>query len=118
MQTDDTNRLAEKIAKLIAAESGGGELATLFAGIEKINHRLDKLESASSNPQSAIRDPQSDGPRSANGDLQSQHPSLDKLTIAEAIADSIFGSQFKEKACQFETDKPCDHCSMCNSRGF
>ena len=82
-------------------------VAALFAAIEKINHRLDKLESG----------------RQAN--LRSEipnlkpHPSLDKLNIAEAIADSIFGSQFKEKACTFEPNgKPCDHCSMCNSRGF
>ena len=47
-----------------------------------------------------------------------QHPSLDKLRVAEAIADSIFDAKLKEKACQFEPDKPCDHCSMCNSRGF
>lgn len=106
MQNKDIQNLTEKIAKLIVAESSGPELATLFASIEKINHRLDKLESSSPTP------------RTANGDLQSQHPSLDKLAIAEAIADSIFGSQFKEKACQFEPDKPCDHCSMCNSRGF
>lgn len=80
------------------------DLAALFAAIEKLNHRLDRVEQA--NPQSTM-------PTS-----QITHPSLDKLNIAEAIADSIFGSQFKEKACQFEPDKPCDHCSMCNSRGF
>lgn len=77
-------------------------VAALFAAIEKINHRLDKLE----NTDVAIGDP------------QLTHPSLDKLNIAEAIADSIFGSQYKEKACTFEPSKPCDHCSMCNSRGF
>ena len=80
------------------------DLAALFAAVEKINHRLDRIEQAT--PQSNISDP------------PFKHPSLDKLNIAEAIADSIFGSQFKEKACQFEPDKPCDHCSMCNSRGF
>jgi hypothetical protein len=63
---------------------------------------LDALEQTI--PQSAIRNP------------QATHPSLDKLNIAEAIADSIFG--VKEKACTFEPSKPCDHCSMCNSRGF
>ncbi len=78
------------------------DLATLFASIAKINHRLDKLEGSQATPI----------------DLKPPHPSLDKLNIAEAIADSIFGSQFKEKACQFEPGKPCDHCSMCNSRGF
>lgn len=78
------------------------ELAALFGAIEKINHRLDKLE----------------GAHTMSVEIKPPHPSLDKLNIAEAIADSIFGSEFKEKACQFEPDKPCDHCSMCNSRGF
>ena len=78
------------------------DTASIFAAIEKINHRLDKIEGASA----------------TFIDTKPPHPSLDKLSIAEAIADSIFGSEFKEKACQFEPSKPCDHCSMCNSRGF
>ena len=78
------------------------DLAALFGAVEKINHRLDRLE----------------GVQSVSIELKPPHPSLDKLSIAEAIADSIFGSEFKEKACQFEPSKPCDHCSMCNSRGF
>ncbi len=84
--------------------SSKNELASLFAAIEKLNRRLDKMEQA--NPQTPMPS------------LQPPHPSLDKLNIAEAIADSIFGSQAKEKACTFEPSKPCDHCSMCNSRGF
>jgi hypothetical protein len=79
------------------------DVATLFAAIEKITHRLDKLE-GNHTTSIEIKPP--------------PHPSLDKLNIAEAIADSIFGSEFKEKACQFEPGKPCDHCLMCNSRGF
>lgn len=87
------------------------DLANLFAAIEKIGHRLDKIEqnaalSQISNLTSDVSNP------------QIPHPSLDKLNIAEAIADSIFSHYNKEKACQFEPDKPCDHCSMCNSRGF
>ena len=81
------------------------DLASLFAAVEKINHRLDKLED-SSIPYSAPRAP------------QPKHPSLEKFNVAEAIADSIFSHYKKEKACQFEPGKPCDHCSMCNSRGF
>ena len=106
MASTETQKLAEKIAKILSSEPQTSDLAALFASVEKINHRLDKLEQTPANPRSAIHD------------SQSIHPSLDKLNIAEAIADSIFGSQFKEKACQFEPDKPCDHCSMCNSRGF
>lgn len=102
----DSKHLAEKIAKLLEFETQNTDMAAIFAGLEKINHRLDKLEQAETthNPSLITH--------------HSPHPSLDKLNIAEAIADSIFGSQFKEKACQFEPDKPCDHCSMCNSRGF
>jgi len=98
--------LAEKIARLLESETQPNEMAALFASIEKLNHRLDKLEN-SINPRSAIRDP------------QSIHPSKEKFSVAEAIADEIFAGIQKEKACTFEPNgKPCDHCAMCNSRGF
>ena len=87
------------------------DLANLFAAIEKIGHRLDKIEQG--NVLSQISNFRSEIPN-----VHLPHPSLDKLNIAEAIADGIFSHYNKEKACQFEPDKPCDHCSMCNSRGF
>lgn len=88
----------------MSSKKDENELSRILASIEEINERLNKLERTGSNAE--FRLPQLD------------HPSLDKLNIAEAIADSIFGSQAKEKACTFEPSKPCDHCSMCNSRGF
>jgi hypothetical protein len=109
MASPDTQKLAEKIAKLLEGETHPPDHASLFAAIEKINHRLDKLEANSAGRGSALRMPHSD------------HPSLEKLNIAEAIADAVFAGvqgMHKEKACQFEPGKPCDHCSMCNSRGF
>ena len=97
--------LVEKIARLLEAESQP-DLALLYASIEKLNHRLDKLEAAA-DLRSGIPHP------------QPSHPSLDKLDIAEAIADEIFAGIQKEKACTFEPNgKPCDHCAMCNTRGF
>ena len=106
MTNKTENNLAEKIVKLIESEAKNSDVASLFASIEKLNRRLEKLE-ASINPQSAIRNP------------QSHHPSLEKFDVAEAIADEIFAGLQKEKACTFEPNgKPCDHCSMCNSRGF
>ena len=93
--------LAEKIARLLESETKPNDMASLFASIEKINRRLDRLES----PQSR--------------DLKPEHPSLEKFDIAEAIADEIFAGLKKEKACTFEPNgKPCDHCAMCSSRGF
>ena len=81
------------------------DLANIFATLEKINHRLDKLETAV--------------PKSEIANLQSIHPSQERFEIAEAIADAVFKGVHKEKACAFEPNgKPCDHCSMCSSRGF
>lgn len=100
MQNEEVKNLADTIAQLITAENKKGELSTLFACIEKINNRLDKLEKPSSNPQSV-------------------HPSQERFAVAEAIADAVFDIKSKEKACTFEPNgKPCDHCSMCSSRGF
>jgi hypothetical protein len=102
----DTQKLAERIARLLESEQQGGDLASVFASLEKINHRLDKLE-AFSNPQSAIRNP------------QSVHPSQEKFAVLEAVADQIIEGLKTEKACTFEPNgRPCDHCSMCSSRGF
>jgi hypothetical protein len=112
MPSPDNQKLAEKIARLLEGESQAPEHATLFAAIEKINHRLDKIEAA--RPQGSL-------PPSAIYHQPPTHPSLDKLNIAEAIADAVFAGvqgMHKEKACQFEPARPCDHCSMCNSRGF
>lgn len=93
------------------SDSQPKDLAALFAAIERIGHRLDKIEQGSGSSQIAKI-------RSEISNPQPNHPSLDKLNVAEAIADSIFSHYQKEKACQFEPERPCDHCSMCNSRGF
>ena len=103
----DTKKLAERIAKLLETEQQGSDLASVFASLEKINHRLDKLETSSSNRRSQIPIP------------KSTHPSQEKFAVLEAVADQIIEGLKNEKACTFEPNgKPCDHCSMCNSRGF
>jgi hypothetical protein len=106
MENRDTERLAEKIARLIAAESTNADLSSLLKSIDALAARLDKLEAGSSNPKSQIQIP------------KSVHPSQDRFAIAEAIVDDLFARDAKEKACAFETSKPCDHCAMCSSRGF
>ncbi len=100
----EINRLADKIAKILEAETQQQDMPLLFAGMEKINHRLDKLERALL-----------DG---VDVPAQIQHSSLDRFSVSETIADEILSETKNEKACQFEPDKPCDHCSMCSSRGF
>ena len=101
-----TESLAQKIAQLLEAESLPANLSSIQASLDAINARLEKLEAANTNLQSPIPVP------------SSTHPSFDKFAIAEAIADQIFTAKGAEKACTFEPSKPCDHCSMCSSRGF
>jgi len=106
MQENYSN-LAEKIARLLESDSPRTDLCSIQASIEKINLRLDKIESAIANPKSEISNP------------ILAHPSQSRFTLAEAIADAIIDSKTNEKACSFEPNgKPCDHCGMCSSRGF
>jgi hypothetical protein len=107
MRRIESREVAEKVEQIVRSKAAEGELAHILTALEKINSRLDNLESALANPQSAIPNP------------HSLHPSREKFSIAEAIADAIFDGNQKEKACAFEPNaKPCDHCSMCSSRGF
>ena len=46
MASTETQKLADKIAKILSSEPQPTDLAALFASVEKINHRLDKLEQA------------------------------------------------------------------------
>ena len=107
MENERITGLAAKIAQLIPSESKPGDLSSIQKSLDEISLRLDKLESSLANPQSAIHNP------------QLNHPSHERFNIAEAIADSVFDKYKTEKVCTFEPhDKPCDHCSMCSSRGF
>ena|SRR5438270_2256581 len=106
MASTENQKLAEKLLKILESGTANPDLAALFASIEKINHRLDKLESARA---------ESPEVRAA----RSPHPSTERFSIAEAIADAVFDARSNEKTCTFEpNDRPCDHCSMCSARGF
>jgi hypothetical protein len=106
MPQGSTKELAEKIARILESDTRNLVLSEVSDSIKKINERLTKIE-ASLNPQSQVPNP------------KTVHPSQEKFTVAEAMADEIFAGIKREKACTFEPNgKPCDHCSMCNSRGF
>ncbi len=109
MSNDKSQKLMEKIALLLQEEEKGSDDSVfLRENFAKINQRLDKIESSllTQNPKSQIPNP------------KLLHPSLDKLRIIEEIVEELFANQQTEKACILETNKPCDNCSMCNSRGF
>ncbi|HLM03166.1 MAG TPA: hypothetical protein VK400_19090 [Pyrinomonadaceae bacterium] len=114
MINENTQKLAERIALLLQQESGEqpkDDFSALQATLEKINQRLDKIETQiavqNSNPQSQIPNP------------KSFHPSQEKFAVAEAIVPEILEHFQTKKACTFEPNgKPCDHCAMCSTRGF
>jgi hypothetical protein len=108
MSNEKNQKLMEKIARLLHEEKSSDEAAFIRQSLEKINQRLDNIESqiVLSNPKSPIPNP------------KPVHPSQEKLRIIEEIVEELFSTGQLEKACIIETNKPCDNCSMCNSRGF
>ncbi len=109
MENENTQILAEKIARLLQTETQNADFYSLQANLEKINQRLDRIESQITfqNPKSKIQNP------------KSNHSSQEKFTNLEELADEITNNLQTEKACPYEpTGKPCDHCAMCSSRGF
>jgi len=109
MENANTQKLAEQIAQLLQNNAKGSDDDFLRASLEKINQRLDKIESEITiqNPNSKIQNP------------KSLHPSQEKFLNLEELADEIINGLQAEKPCPYEpTAKPCDNCSMCNSRGF
>jgi ABC-type Zn2+ transport system substrate-binding protein/surface adhesin len=109
MENENTQILAEKIARLLQSETQNADFYSLQANLEKINQRLDRIESQISVENSKFK----------IQDSKSFHTSQEKFTNLEELADEITQSSQMEKACPYEpTGKPCDHCAMCNSLGF
>ena len=116
MTNENTQKLAERIALLLQQESAPpkDDFSALQATLEKINQRLDKIES-----QFAAQNLNKTQHSALSTQHLTPHPSQEKFAIAEAIVPEILEHFEKEKACTFEPNgKPCDHCAMCSSRGF
>ena len=111
MENGKVQNLAQKIALLLQENEKGDDFASLRESLEKINQRLDKIES-----QIAV---QNLNLKSQTSNPKSFHVSQERFTDLEALADEIIANLQSEKACPYEpTAKPCDNCSMCSSRGF
>jgi hypothetical protein len=102
--SEKAKQIADRAAKRLNGNSND-EVALMRENIARLNSRIKQLESQII-PQSAIRNP------------QSEHPSLDKFNVAEAVVEELVSFFEQEKACMFEPNKSCDKCSMCSSRGF
>ena len=109
---DQAKVIAERIARRMAGNSVapqssgsdiGSELAAMRVSLSELQNRLVQIEAKIGAPR--VHSP--------------WHPSLDRFGVEEATVSELVDFFQNEKACSLEPGgKPCDHCSMCSSRGF
>lgn len=146
-EQDRVRELAERVARRLAdsaqGESSssspeGGEMDALRESLSEIQRRLARIESsirdggATEQPASQSRAGASTQPPptphttptrsmwlSGTYVPATSHPSQEQFTgIGEAVSELVEFFE-REKTCTVEPGgKPCDHCGMCNSRGF
>jgi hypothetical protein len=132
-------------AKRDSGANVGDELAALRASVSEIGQRLTQIEShvtgnAASRPadtrqpkpqqsqpsQNRSSQPEHTSPQPAGNPahwlsgtyVPAVHPSEERFGIDEAVSELVEFFE-REKVCNVEPGgKPCDHCSMCSSRGF
>jgi hypothetical protein len=122
----------------------GEELSVMRASLEELQKRLARIEShvthkheddtfraerstESSEQGNAWRQPggafatttASRSPWLSGIYVPATHPSQEKFGVEEAAVSELVDFFEGEKKCELEPGgKPCDHCAMCNTRGF
>lgn len=105
MRDEQKQALAERIASALHNDSSADGNEQVWKAIEDLGNRLEAIEKSLS----------SSGTSVGSSRVVTRHPSLDKYAVLEASE----SNGDKEKHCTFEPHgRVCDHCSMCNSRGF
>ncbi|MGH9967653.1 MAG: hypothetical protein ACREBG_07435 [Pyrinomonadaceae bacterium] len=112
------------------------ELAAMRAGLNELQKRLSQIEAkvqsgtgetvtgaagygTGSRSSSEERVLLTHSPWLAGVNASAAHPSQEKFGVEEAVVSELVDFFEKEKTCSLEPGgKPCDHCSMCSSRGF
>ena len=126
-----------------AAPGAGGEVEQLRASLRELQQRLAHVESHVGHGEDCGPQPQRQPPAAASGRdaaarqgggarettpaphqflsstyVSAAHPSQERFQIDEAVSELVDFFE-REKVCSVEPgEKPCDHCSMCSSRGF
>lgn len=118
----------------------GTELSAVRETLDDLRQRLVQIESrltpddrdaishsrsrerASAKPQSKTASSSSDNRRMSQLNslyIPVAHPSQEKFGVEEATVAELVDFFEGDKKCDLEPGgKPCDHCAMCNSRGF
>lgn len=128
-EQDKARSMAERITQRISRNedvqtSSGASLSSndasaLRSTLEDFNRRLVQIERQLEKGNTGVNVQGSYSPW-PNQTVTKNHPSMDKFEIDEAttiseLVDFLEG----EKKCTLDpSGKPCDHCSMCSSRGF
>jgi hypothetical protein len=142
MSTDQAREIAERVARRVSTERGSAsqvsqpksevssELAAVRAGLNDLQRKIAQLEAKVSAPTTApvsiptaAKQPKpvlvTHSPWLAGINSSYSHPSEEKFGVEEATVTELVDFFEKEKVCSVEPGgKPCDHCSMCSTRGF
>jgi hypothetical protein len=130
---DQARSLAERIARKVSSGTASytqasspltAEIAAVRASINDLQKRLVQLEAQARNEPSSLSNsssafvPPTHSPWLA-GVNAVPHASEEKFGVEEAVINELVDYFQNEKACSLDpSGKPCDHCAMCNSRGF
>lgn len=144
-ELDHAREVAARIARRVAGSDTGqargaqptpeltSELAAVRAGLSDLQKKIAQLEAkVSSGPPASDTSfsaapsspsyqtvPLTHSPWLAGVNASITHPSQEKFGVEEAVVSQLVDYFEKEKTCSVEPgNKPCDHCSMCSSRGF
>jgi len=143
--TEASHTRADDAGRRKSSSSVGDELAAVREGLDQLQQRLAHIESNltrgeerdSGNENRARRPseqkgvkPEQPSPFSAppvavhspwlsGMYVPAAHPSQERFGVEEAAVSELVDYFEREKTCNLEPGgKPCDHCSMCSSRGF
>jgi hypothetical protein len=133
MSADQAREIAERIARRVGAAGAtpkdrdktdlGSELAAMRATLGQLQDRLIQIEAkVGSSVESKVGSSAPTTPRMQSpwlAGVNASHPSMERFGVEEATVSELVDFFQNEKACSLEPGgKPCDHCSMCSSRGF
>jgi hypothetical protein len=123
-EQDKVRKIAERIAHQF--ESGTGtssghssrdDMAAIRESLAEIQKRLAHLESHVRVEE--CNEELQNAQASNLNVISSWHPSQERFGIDEAVITDLVDHLGTEKKCDLEPGgKPCDHCSVCSSRGF
>ena len=112
---DHARELAQRIAARLSASEAGApnDLSGLRTTLSEISRRLDRIEAR------IAPAPAANGAYSPWTPPNAIHASQEKFDVEEATVAEMVDYFESTKKCDLEPgNKPCDHCSMCSSRGF